>query len=265
MDIVADVPLLGQEWPPRVQPDPHPDRAFREPVDRVSIAYEQARFAEGAAQATELLNAVGDQDDPPAARLLLGRAQCTHGLSNRLEDAVPDCERALEIARRYGDRELELDALDTLATARSEAGAMTGPEEWQAVEMVARELRRRRVVASALLNQAIYQRESEPHAALALIERSVEVSREHGLTEGLAWSECASAETLFGIGDWDAALAAAFRAVEIGDRNGYRRAVVRSWFVAAPIAASATTAPRSNGCSSGSAASGRSQLHRTAP
>ena len=201
---------------------------------RVFIAYEQARFAEGLALATELVDAVGVSDDPPGARLLLARARCSHALSNRLEDAVPDCERALAIARRFGDRELELDALFLLATARSEAAAATGPEEWEAVETVARELRRWRTVASALLSR---RDESEPQAALALIDRSIEVSREHGLTEALAWGECCRAEVLFGHGEWDEALEAALRAVEIGDRHGYLRAVVRSWFVVVPIAA----------------------------
>jgi hypothetical protein len=201
---------------------------------RVLIAFEQTRFAEGVDLATALLDSVGDNSDPPTARVLLGRARCLHGLTNRLDDIAPDCERVLEIARRFGDRELELDALTVLGAARMEAGEMTGPEEWEQVEELARDLGRWRTVASALLSQHVG---SEPSAALAFIERSIEVSREHGLTQGLAWGECARAELLFEHGDWDGALAAALHGVEIGDRYGYLRAAVRNWFVAVPIAA----------------------------
>jgi tetratricopeptide (TPR) repeat protein len=201
---------------------------------RVLIAFEQTRFAEGVDLATALLDSVGDDSDPPAARVLLGRARCMHGLTNRMEDTAPDCERVLEIARRFGDRELELDALTVLVAARAEAGVASGPEEWEPVESLARELHRWRTVAGALLNQ---RDESAPDAALALIERSVEVCREHGLAEGLVWGEYARAELLFERGHWDEALAAALRAVELGDSGGFLRATVRSWFVAVPIAA----------------------------
>jgi class 3 adenylate cyclase len=201
---------------------------------RLLIAFEQTRFGEGVELATRFLDCVGDNSDPPTARVLLGRARCMHGLTNRLDDTAPDCERVLEIARRFGDRELELDALIVLVAARMEAGVMAGPGEWAAVESLARELGRWRSVGSAILNQ---RDSTSPREALALIESAVEVGREHGLTELLAWSELARSELLFESGDWDAALASALRGVEIGDRNGYVRAAVRNWFVAVPIAA----------------------------
>src|SRR4029077_12099712 len=184
-------------------PDARADLA-RAPSIRVFISFEQTRLAEGVELATARVDDVGDEDDPPAARVLLGRARCMHGLTNRYDDTAPDCERVLGIARRVGDRELELDARTVLGAPRSEAGLTAGPEEWVEVEKIARELRRWRTVSSALLSQCDG---SEPDTALELIERSMEVSREHGLTQGLAWAEYALSELLFGRGDWDGSLA----------------------------------------------------------
>jgi hypothetical protein len=72
--------------------------------------------------------------------------------------------------------------------------------------------------------------------ALELAERAVELSEAHGLREDLAWSCYTQAEIGLVSGDWNAALAAGRRALEIGVAGGFDRAVVRTWSTVLPIA-----------------------------
>lgn len=91
--------------------------------------------------------------------------------------------------------------------------------------------------AGAIQSQALRLVADHAQEARPLVDRAIELCETRGLRESLTWSHHAAVELGLVSGDWDGAVAAARRALEIGVGSGYDRAVVRTWSAVLPLAA----------------------------
>jgi len=90
---------------------------------------------------------------------------------------------------------------------------------------------------SAAINGALMVLDEDAAAALPDIGAAREIAIAHGLTEQVGWSNYVEAEACFASGDWDRAVAAGTRAMDLADQNAYLRLNVRTIHVMIPIAA----------------------------
>jgi len=67
--------------------------------------------------------------------------------------------------------------------------------------------------------------------ALAVADRVAALAESRGFTEEVAWDDYLRAECALVTGDWQLAWEAGLRAIELGERNAYHRATVRTWAV----------------------------------
>jgi hypothetical protein len=178
---------------------------------------------------------MGDLDDLDTARVRLARSRGRTGETNETEGWVRDCERAIDAARTAGDDDAEYEFRCDLAGARSEAGEATA-DDWIALGAIAHarndpltEVRARIVVAG-------YSMESRPADVPDILEPARELALARGFVERLGWIDQVTAEAALGSGDWDTAVDAGLRAVELGERHGYDRISVRSWTALLPAA-----------------------------
>jgi tetratricopeptide (TPR) repeat protein len=188
-------------------------------------------FAQAEQLANDLLAEVGG-DDAATARLLLMRS---HAALNARDDhalARADAGRALELLR--GDR-LELDALHLVAQVEAEAEG-SNDEAWRQVAELATARQAWNIAANAIRQRGAILVDDEPYAALAFIDEAEELAQQHGLVEAGAWCDYMRAEAFLSSGDWDDAVAAGLRAIEVGEAHDMHRPVVRSWFALRPIA-----------------------------
>ena len=72
-------------------------------------------------------------------------------------------------------------------------------------------------------------------AAWNVAARATELAEARGLLEAQAWNLYGVVELGLLTGEWDRAVDAALRAIDLGERNAYHRPVVRSWFAVLPI------------------------------
>jgi class 3 adenylate cyclase/tetratricopeptide (TPR) repeat protein len=193
---------------------------------------QQVQFMPAARMADEALNEIGERDDLATALLLVRRATAINNGSDAVDAPRADAERALAIAKATNDRRLELEAFDLLMSLRSD-----DPVAWQEVEQLALEIGAWDKAADAILSQALRLVPDRADDARPLVDRAIELCEARGLRESLAWSHYAAVEIGLVAGDWDAAVASARRALDIGVPNGYDRAVVRTWSTVLPIAA----------------------------
>ncbi len=165
--------------------------------------------------------------------LLLARGQIYMGHADAAtREALADVQR---IARESADPKLELATLQLQASLDSDQG-VSQDAVWRELERLAVDVGSWDAAASAartLGSEVSVERLVE---ALGHFDRAEEIARAHGLTEELAWTEYARAEAFMTSSDWDAAVAAGLRALEIAEPNAYHRAAVRTWFVLVPIA-----------------------------
>lgn len=200
------------------------------------VWYAQVQFMRAAELAGETLAEIGDRDDVATARLLVARGRCAGAGSGRFDAARHDVERGLALARATRDAPLELVALEALANVLDDSGE-TDDTVWKQVAEVAERQHAWDKVANSLRVGAIFVLDDHPDAALGHLDRVEEVARNHGLTEQIVWADYGRAEAGFVSGDWDRAVEVAIRAIDLGERNAYRRATVRTWHVVIPIAA----------------------------
>jgi class 3 adenylate cyclase len=193
---------------------------------------QQVQFMPAARMADGALREIGESDDLETGLLLVRRATAISNGSDAVASPRVDAQRALAIARRAGNRRLELEALDLLAAL--EGGS---ENDWRQLERLASESGAWDKAAAAIHGQAL--RLIPDHAADArpLVARAIELCEARGLRESLAWGHYAAVELGLVSGEWDDAIAAARRALDIGATSGYDRAVVRTWSAVLPLAA----------------------------
>jgi class 3 adenylate cyclase/tetratricopeptide (TPR) repeat protein len=197
------------------------------------ILLEQLRFEEGWTLAEAVLEEIGPADDLPSARLRLRAATGRNYFSDQPGDLLPAALAAVAIARRGGDQELELEA--SLASLVSLDAASEVVREAVPVQELAARLGRPDVVSRILRIRAMLGAAAGDDP-FAMLDEAAEIAVSHGLDEALGWAEYARAEVALGLGLWDVALRAGLRAIDIGERHGYRRVVVRTWHVLCPVA-----------------------------
>jgi tetratricopeptide (TPR) repeat protein len=186
----------------------------------------QTRFEETEHFASALLDELGGPDDSSVARLLLLRSIAVMNAWDDFERADVDAKRALSLVRGAGDPVLELEALELAAQIDSERGGVA-PDAWLDIERLAREAGRWETVAGAIRTQAWEFVDDEPDRALPVIAAAAEVATAHGLVEASGWADYMRAEVHLSAGRWDQAIEAGLRAIELGERSGYHRVVVR--------------------------------------
>jgi hypothetical protein len=130
---------------------------------------------------------------------------------------------------------VELQALNSLALARAEGGR-DDPQAWQDVAQAARRLGDWSTVVSATTNRIWALIDDHAAQAYAPIEEARQTALAHGLTEDAGWTFYQEAEAAFVHGDWDRAMEAGLRAVDMGEANAYLRLTVRTLHVLIPIA-----------------------------
>jgi class 3 adenylate cyclase/tetratricopeptide (TPR) repeat protein len=193
---------------------------------------QQVQFMPAARMAEGALAEIGEGEDVETALLLVRRATAMNDGGDLVDQPRDDADRALAIARRAGDRRLELEALDLLASLRG-----SDAEAWKTLELLAVESGAWDTAVGAIQSQALRLVPDRAEEAATLVGRAIELCEARGLREGLAWSHYVAVEMGLASGDWDGAVASAQQALEIGIRNGYDRAVVRTWSAVLPIAA----------------------------
>ncbi|MGZ6271207.1 MAG: adenylate/guanylate cyclase domain-containing protein [Candidatus Limnocylindrales bacterium] len=196
--------------------------------------YEQIRFAEALDIAEAALAQVG-QEGPEGVRLRLARAHGIEGVTNDYQATYLEADRILEAARATGDARLEFDARRTRLGLAMNVDRAT-PEEWVDLARDARYMGRWPEAVAALVNASALRGEGDTAAATSLLDEAEVLAEARGLSERLAWISFARSEAALAGGAWDAAVAAALKAIGIAERFGYDRAAVRTWFVLTPMA-----------------------------
>lgn len=198
------------------------------------IHLEQVRFEACWTLAEAVLDEIGPADDLPSARLRLRSAIGHAYFSDDEEDLRPSARGAIDVAEREGDRELELEA--RLALLGTLPDPVDVEREGRAVAALASELGRPDVRSRVGRIRAMTTLETNGDP-FPLLEEATEVAMSHGLDEALGWASYARSEISLGRGLWDRSLEAGLHAIELGERHGYDRIVVRTWHVVASIAA----------------------------
>jgi tetratricopeptide (TPR) repeat protein len=203
------------------------------------VRIQQLRFTEAVALAEAALDTIGPAEDLETAWLLYLRAWGTEAFSRRPETKT-DMERALTLALALGDRRLELELGMHLVSMAADEGAMSfvdmGASDLAAARTAA-ELGDWPQVCKRLRHRALILLEEDRNTSVAALDEAAMIAEAHGLTEDVAWADYGRVEDGLMYGDWDSALEAGIRALDLADRNAYHRVQVRTWFALSPIAA----------------------------
>ncbi len=189
---------------------------------------QQLRFHDMVELADRVLGEIGDRNDTATARMLITRALGRGMISEtHLEHDRPELERAISVARSAGDHDLELDALAILATDVA---------DFASIETAAVEHGRWDVAIRAARAQGGMLLPDQAAESLRAADRIATLAESRGFTEERAWDDYLRTECGLVSGDWTLAWEAGLRAIELGERNAYHRAVVRTWAALVPIA-----------------------------
>ncbi|MBA3333811.1 MAG: AAA family ATPase [Actinobacteria bacterium] len=201
-----------------------------------NILAQQLRFHDVVRLAVESLAELGDRDDAVSARLLLTRIRGAAMIGDEeWQKTEADRARALEIARRIGDPELELETRMWIVWDEPDLDGMR--TAWAEIERIAHELRRWPDVAEARRTLAGICLPDDLGGTIAGAARLASFAKAHELDEPGAWADYYVSEAEFARGRWDEALAAGLCAVDLAETRSYHRVAARSWFVVVPIAA----------------------------
>ena len=227
---------IGAARAARTAEDPGWRTLFAGAVEALAtLHFERLRFADAWRLGDAALEEMGDLDDLDTARVRLARSRGRTGETNEAEGWVRDCERAIDAARAVGDDDAEYEFRRDLAGARSEAGEATA-DDWVDLRELAHARRDGLTEVSASINLAGYSMDSRPADVPDILGPIRELAVARGFVEHLGWIDQVIAEAALGSGDWDSAVDAGLRAVELGERHGYDRISVRSWSAVLPAA-----------------------------
>jgi len=197
---------------------------------------QQIRFPE----ATNITQTAIDRLAGSAPDLPLARLHALHAWSvaanGGVDGVLAEIESAWADACETGDPNLELDVLEYRCMTRGELDLET-PADFALLAERARALERWQQVAVASRALAAHTADSDPRAALALFTEATDAAAAHGLTEQKGWGEYGRCETLWLLGEWDAALEAGCQALDLGERFAYDRLAFRTFMVVLQIAA----------------------------
>jgi tetratricopeptide (TPR) repeat protein len=210
---------------------------FAEAAYRLALAYmQQIRFPEAEHLSADAVRRLDREEEPAGTARLMGLHAWSVAAQGRDEGAIDESLRARAIGASLGDPGLEVDLLEHYSATADELD-MLDPAVWDELEELARAAGRWRQVVIALRVRGMLRLDVDPSSALPLIQESAELAEAHGFTEQRGWAELARAEVLFVSGDWDESLAAADRAIGLGERYAYERLVFRTWMVVLPLLA----------------------------
>ena len=198
-----------------------------------AIYAQQLRFADAVALAEDALRELGDRGDAATARVLLTHLRGAAMIGDEAwEAAAPRRRRALEITRAVDDPALELET--RMWTVWDEKDL---PSAWAEIEELALRQRRWSEVADARRTLCGLCLPDDLDGAVEAANRLRSFAAAHQLEEHGGWADYYVAEAEFARGDWDAAVAAGTRALDVADAGSYHRVAARTWFVVVPIAA----------------------------
>jgi class 3 adenylate cyclase/tetratricopeptide (TPR) repeat protein len=192
----------------------------------------QTRFSVAEELAAGLLTELGERDDAATAKLLTLRGNAVLAAWDDFSRARADAERALALARRAGDPDAELEALQLLTDCLEEDDEFAR-QRWSEIESLARARGRWELAAGAMRFVSV---DDEPERTLVELDAAAELTEAHGLVEGAAWNDYARAEAHVAAGTWDEALELGLRAIEVAEERNFLRVGVRSWMALRPVA-----------------------------
>lgn len=197
---------------------------------------QQIRFTEAAVVTRDGIDHLGDSvSDPHVARLHALHAWAV-AANGGVDGVLGEVEAAWAAVRDGGDPSRELDVLEYRCLARDELD-VAGREDWALLAERARRLQRWHQVVVAERVRAVDVSFEDPRAALGPLADVIELAATHGLTEQGGWGEYSRCETLWLLGDWDAALESGRRALDLAERYAYTRLAFRTFMVVLQIAA----------------------------
>jgi class 3 adenylate cyclase len=199
------------------------------------LLYAQTQFSLVEQLADGLLLELGERDDAATAKLLALRGSAVLAARDDFDGARGDGERALALARRAGDADAELEALQ-LVTSCTEGDDELEGQRWAEIESLARARGRWQLVAGAVRAQVGAFVGDEPARALSEVERAAELAEARGLVDEMAWVDYDRTEAHLVAGSWDDAIEVGLRAIEAAESRALFRIAVRTWFALRPIA-----------------------------
>ena len=213
-----------------------------DPVPTAAAAYElgraymqQIRFGEAEQVTGSALERLADAPATARARLQALHAWAVAALG-RKDGVLAELDAAWDAAQSSGDPDLEVDVLVHRTPALGELGEGSD-EEWALLDDRARAAGRWEQAAIAGRMRAMQTLDVDLGKGLIGFDAAIELAAAHGLTEQLGWGNSTRCEALWVMGDWDAAIEAGLRAVELAERYSYQRLGFRTWIVLLPIAA----------------------------
>ena len=199
------------------------------------LLHSQTQFVRVRELADELLIELGEREDAATAKLLALRGSAVLAGSDDFGRARGDAECALALARRAGDADAELEALQLLTACTEDDDELEG-RRWAEIESLARARDRWQLVSAAVRAQVGAFVGDEPARALSEIELAAELAEARGLVDEAAWVDYGRTEAHLAAGSWDDAIEVGLRAIEAAERRSLFRIAVRSWFALRPIA-----------------------------
>jgi tetratricopeptide (TPR) repeat protein len=199
---------------------------------------QQIRFPEAmesTAAALAELDRVAVEEPAGRSRLMALHAWARSALG-QVDGVAEEAAAAEALAAGIGDPALELDILELVTLARGEVGEHFG-DAWSRMGDLARQLGRWHQAVVAARNLALADADERPVSAVPGMDAAAELAATHGLTEQLGWCELGRCEARFVIGDWDEALGAGRRALDLAERYAYIRLGFRTWMVLLPMLA----------------------------
>ena len=233
-EAIEDMQQAFQALEPSVADAPE---LYAEAAYHLGLAYmQQIRFPEAETLVPQALERLSGADAPGGRARLMALHAWSVSAQGRNEGSGEEAQRAIDLAATVGDAGLDVDVLEHYAATADELG-IGGIGVWEQLAERAEAAGRWKAAAIALRVRGMLTADRDPRAAVALHRGSAELAQSHGLTEQLGWADLGLCETLFVLGDWEGALEAGDRALDLGERFAYERLAFRTWVIVLPILA----------------------------